>query len=67
MVAGFSQKKLGYFKNIFFSIENKIKLKSTLYILTHDKIKSEKAWIFKIKRKFLSKNFTTLRTKIIVF
>ena len=31
MVAGFSQKKLGYFKNIFFSIGNKIKLKSTLY------------------------------------
>ena len=31
-----------------------------------DKIKSKKAWTFSIKRKFLSKNFITLRTKITV-
>jgi len=31
LVPGFSPKKLGYFQNIFFLIEIKIKLKSTLY------------------------------------
>jgi len=31
-----------------------------------EKIKSKKAWIFSIKKKFLSKNFITMRTKITV-
>ena len=31
LVPGFSQKNLGYFQNVFFSITMKIKLKSTLY------------------------------------
>ena len=80
LVLGFPPKKIGYFQNIFFHLKWKLNLnqlnififglKFSLYLegscLLDYINKSEKPWTFSIKRKFLSKNFLTLRTKITV-